>query len=90
VLVGNTLGKVRHNDVFGIRTHWTLADARVWDKTHRFAGRLMVLAAVALAALAFYYPDHRLLVAGLVFAAVGPTIAGAVYAWMIRAETPSA
>jgi len=80
MLVGNTLGKVRHNDIFGIRTRATLADARVWDKTHRFAGRLMVLGAAALAALAIVWPDHMALVAALVVAAVVPNLAGAVYA----------
>ena len=33
--VGNSLGKVRHNAIFGLKTPWTLGDARVWDKTHR-------------------------------------------------------
>jgi uncharacterized membrane protein len=83
ILVGNTLGKVRHNDIFGVRTPWTLADARVWDKTHRFTGRLMVLGAVALAAVAGFLPDHRLPVATLVLAAAGPMIGGAVYSYLI-------
>jgi uncharacterized membrane protein len=87
ILVGNTLGKVRHNDVFGVRTPWTLAEPRLWDKTHRFTGRLMVLAAVALAALAAGLPDHRLLVDALVLAAAGPYLAGVAYSWINR-ETP--
>jgi len=86
VLVGNTLGKVRHNDIFGVRTRWTLANARVWDKTHRFTGRLMVLGAVALAAVAFLVPDHRVLIPALVLAAAGPPLAGVIYSWAIRAQ----
>lgn len=84
VLVGNSLGKIRQNDKFGIRTRWTLADARVWDKTHRFAGRAMVLAAAALAALTYLDPDHRLLIAGLVLAAAGPPIAAALYSATVQ------
>jgi uncharacterized membrane protein len=39
-LMGNLLGKVRRNFFVGIRTPWTLADERVWEATHRYAGRL--------------------------------------------------
>ena len=38
VVVGNFLGKLRQNRLFGVRTPWTLGDERVWDKTHRFTG----------------------------------------------------
>ena len=42
-VVGNYLPKVRRNVIYGIRTPHTLADPVVWDKTHRFAGTLMVI-----------------------------------------------
>jgi uncharacterized membrane protein len=42
-VIGNLSGKIRYNYVFGIRTPWTLSDERVWDHTHRFAGRALVL-----------------------------------------------
>jgi uncharacterized membrane protein len=90
VLVGNTLGKVRHNDFFGVRTPWTLADARVWDKTHRFTGRVMVLAAAAFAAASFVIADHALLIIAFILAAAGPGIVGAVYSWTLRGEARSA
>jgi uncharacterized membrane protein len=89
VLVGNTLGKVRHNDVFGVRTPWTLADPRVWDKTHRFTGRLMVVGALILAAFAGFLPDHPLLIATLVAVAAGPYIAGAAYSRVLARATPT-
>ena len=85
VLLGNTLGKVRHNALIGVRTTATRTDARVWDKTQRFTGRLMVGGAIALAAIAFFAPDHRLLIAALVAAAAGPIAAGSIYA---RAQPP--
>lgn len=40
VVMGNYLSKVRSNFFFGIRTPWTLASERSWDRTHRLAGRL--------------------------------------------------
>lgn len=42
ILVGNPMGKVRRNFFLGIRTPWTLANERVWNATHRLAGKLMV------------------------------------------------
>jgi uncharacterized membrane protein len=87
VLVGNTLGKVRHNGVFGVRTPWTLADARVWDKTQRFTGRLMVAGAILLAGFAGFMPDHALLIATLVAVAAGPYLAGAAYSRTLAKET---
>lgn len=41
-LIGNWLGKVRSNFMFGIRTPWTLASDLSWNRTHRLAGRLWV------------------------------------------------
>ncbi len=40
ILMGNVLGRVKRNFWMGVRTPWTLADERVWDATHRAAGRL--------------------------------------------------
>jgi uncharacterized membrane protein len=44
ILLGNVLGRVRRNFYIGVRTPWTLASEKVWDATHRFSGRVMVLA----------------------------------------------
>ena len=85
-LVGNTLGKVRPNDVFGLRTRWTLADPRVWDKTHRFTGWAMVAGGLIFAVVAFLIPDHRLLIAAFVLCVVVPLIAGAIYSRRISAQ----
>ncbi|MGA9659080.1 MAG: SdpI family protein [Asticcacaulis sp.] len=54
VIMGNYLPKTRINGLLGVRTVWTLADERVWDRTHRFAGPVFMLAGglVVLAALA--------------------------------------
>ena len=41
-LIGNLMGKVRRNFFIGVKTPWTLASERVWNATHRFAGKTMV------------------------------------------------
>jgi uncharacterized membrane protein len=44
VVLGNYMGKLRKNFFVGIRSPWTLASDEVWARTHRFGGRLFVLA----------------------------------------------
>ena len=44
--LGNVLGKVQRNFWVGIRTPWTLADERVWDRTHRLAARLWTVGGI--------------------------------------------
>jgi uncharacterized membrane protein len=46
-LIGNVLGKVKPNFWMGVRTPWTLADPRVWDRTHRVAAWTFVTVGVA-------------------------------------------
>ncbi len=92
VLIGNYMGKIRYNYMFGLRTPWTLSDQRVWDKTHRFLGRAMVGAAALLTAATFLTPTGRaadvwILVEILVLVAA-PLIAAVVYS--IRITPPSA
>lgn len=38
--IGNYLGKIRSNFMFGIRTPWALSSEESWNKTHRLGGRL--------------------------------------------------
>jgi uncharacterized membrane protein len=42
IVIGNLLPRCRPNWFVGIRTPWTLSSDRVWEKTHRFGGRLFV------------------------------------------------
>lgn len=48
VVLGNTLGKLRPNWFFGIRTPWTLSSKEAWTRTHRVGGWLMVALGVAM------------------------------------------
>ncbi len=83
LVLGNYLGKARHNYVFGMRTPWTLANETVWDKTHRFTGRLMVLGGLILGAASFATTDDRALLAALLACMIGPALAGVVYSGII-------
>jgi len=46
-LLGNLMGKVRRNFYVGIRTPWALSNERVWNATHRFAGKTIVACGLA-------------------------------------------
>jgi len=53
VVIGNLLGKVTRNFFVGVRTPWTLASEEVWNRTHRLAAKLFVLAGLVVASGAF-------------------------------------
>ena len=42
--LGNHFPKTRQNNVIGVRTRWTLSDTDNWEQTHRFAGKVFILA----------------------------------------------
>ncbi|HTM80109.1 SdpI family protein [Asticcacaulis sp.] len=80
ILIGNYMPKMRRNWVMGIRTPWTLADERVWDKTHRFAGPLFMLSGLVTTGGALLAPvDWR--VAILMFATLSVCCASYIYSW---------
>jgi uncharacterized membrane protein len=46
IVLGNLLPRARPNWFVGIRTPWTLSSDRVWEKTHRLAGYVFVVAGI--------------------------------------------
>ena len=76
IFLGNYFGKIRHNYFFGIRTPWTLANETVWNKTHRLAGPLWVIAGLVSLIVAFI--DHPvtfwIFMGCMMIAAIIPTV----------------
>lgn len=56
IIMGNYLGKIRRNYMFGVRTPWTLASDLSWNKTHRFAGKLFVVTGLLILFVSFWNP----------------------------------
>ena len=79
VVIGAVMGRIPRNGIVGIRTPWTLADEGVWARTHRFTGRLMTIAGVALAGVASIGADHTDLFVALAACVLGPALAGVIY-----------
>lgn len=82
LVIGNYLPRARSNFTFGIRTPWTLTDDRVWARSHRIGGYLMVGAGLACIGAAFLpgtWPITVVLGAAVV-AAIG-SVAYSYVAW---------
>jgi immunity protein, SdpI family len=48
IIIGILLPRAQPNWFIGIRTPWTLSSDRVWEKTHRFGGRVFVAGGVVI------------------------------------------
>lgn len=54
VIVGNYLPKARQNYTVGIKIPWTLDNEENWNRTHRFAGFLWVIAGILMIVLTLF------------------------------------
>jgi uncharacterized membrane protein len=57
VVIGNLLPRARPNWFVGIRTPWTLSSDRVWEKTHRFGGKVFVATGILIVLGALLVPS---------------------------------
>jgi len=48
IVFGNICGKLSWNYFVGVRTPWTIDDPRVWERTHRAAGPVLMIGGVAM------------------------------------------
>lgn len=89
IVLGNALPRARSNWWFGIRTPWTLSNERVWERTHRVGGYLMVGVGCLLLVAAIVPGPHTAIIAtgGLAVMAV-VSVAYSYIAW--RQETSGA
>lgn len=74
VVLGNYMGKLRRNFFAGIRTPWTLASEAVWERTHRLAGWVFVLAGVMVVATVLTGARSRWLLVVLVAMLLVPSV----------------
>ncbi len=87
VIIGNVLGTVRSNFMFGVRTPWTLSSDRAWDRTHRLVGRLFVVAGLLLIPLAVTGQMALVVIVMLVFV-VAILVAAVVYSYRVWRDDP--
>ncbi|HXX16100.1 MAG TPA: SdpI family protein [Candidatus Eremiobacteraceae bacterium] len=78
-LLGNLMGKIRRNFYIGIRTPWAIANERVWNATHRFAAKTLVIGGLIGVLLTAIGVDGWPLLALLLAAALIPAIYSLVF-----------
>lgn len=49
IVIGNYMGKIKFNWFVGVKTPWTLSSEEVWNKTHRFFGKIFIASGIILA-----------------------------------------
>jgi uncharacterized membrane protein len=80
--IGVLLPKARANWFIGIRTPWTLSSDRVWERTHRVSGVVMIITGVLIAGSAFLSSPwpHRVMAAAIAAMAL-IVVAYSYFAW---------
>lgn len=54
IILGNIMPKARRNALFGLRTKWSMANDRVWQKSQRFGGFASVACGLCMIAAAVF------------------------------------
>lgn len=81
IALGLALPHARRNWVFGVRTPWTLGDARVWERTQRLGGQLYAAAGLATILGGILLPDWSLYVMMVAF--VGASLLVIAYSYTL-------
>jgi len=74
------MGKAKRNYFIGIRTPWTLASEKVWDRTHEVGAKWMKVLAVAVLVLGFV-PNGVYFMIGLLIAYFSAVLAYSYYVY---------
>jgi uncharacterized membrane protein len=80
IVIGNLLPRARPNWFVGIRTPWTLSSDRVWEKTHRFGGRVFVAGGLLIAIASVLWVSEAHIVLVVVMALVASSVV--VYSYL--------
>lgn len=81
MILGNYMGKIRKNYFVGIKYPWTLENETVWNKTHRFGGKLFVITGIAMICAVVLPPVFRV---GVLFGSAILIVSGTlVYSWIV-------
>ncbi len=71
IIIGAFLPKIKKNYFVGIRTPWTIHSEEVWDKTHKVAGKLYILAGlISLVGLLFINQAIFIFITAIILAAL--------------------
>lgn len=82
IVMGNIMGRVRHNYFVGFKYPWTLANEEVWRRTHQLGAKLMVIGGFAgLLGVIFTQGSTSFVI--LMAGVLVPTIITTIYSYII-------
>ena len=61
IILGNYMPKARVNAIYGLRTKWSMANERVWQKSQRFGGSSSVVCGIVLLLLGIFVKKSSIL-----------------------------
>ena len=61
IILGNYMPKARVNALYGLRTKWSMANDRVWQKSQRFGAFMSVICGAGLILLGVFFQEHLIL-----------------------------
>ncbi len=82
IVLGNVMGRVRHNYFVGFKYPWTLANEEVWKRTHQFGAKLMVIGGFA-ALIGVIFTSGSVGFMVLMAGVLVPTIITTIYSYVI-------
>jgi uncharacterized membrane protein len=88
IVLGNLMPRTRSNWFVGLRTPWTLSSDRVWERTHRLGGRLLVAAGALVVLTGIFAPSRSETV--LIASAVCVSVVVFAYSYIIWRNDPDA
>ena len=56
--LGNSMPKAQRNSIYGLRTKWSMANDRCWQKSQRFGGYALVISGIIGSLLCALLPSH--------------------------------
>lgn len=87
IVIGNYMGKIRRNYMFGVRTPWTLASELAWNKTHRVTGKLFVVSGLLVVVASFW--SSILAFYTMMGTILGTVLFAMVYSYLIWKSDPA-
>jgi len=85
IFIGLFLPKIKKNYFVGIKTPWTFHSEVVWDKTHKFGGKLFIMAGI-LSFLGLPFSQYSFWI--FICSVLGATIGATVYSYIVFTKLP--
>ncbi len=87
IVMGNYLGKIRRNYMFGVRTPWTLSSELAWNKTHRLTGKLFVVAGFLILLACLWGPTVAFYT--MMISILGTVAFAMIYSYLVWKQDPA-